>query len=62
MSNLCCLHYYLYHATRGDLLRRAERRDEAVASYRRALALCENTTERRFFQRRIAELGATLHS
>ncbi|MGH2517681.1 MAG: RNA polymerase sigma factor [Ktedonobacterales bacterium] len=52
-------HYHLYHAARADLLRRAGRRDEAIAGYRRALALCENTIERRFFQRRLGELAAT---
>ncbi|MFI5273016.1 MAG: RNA polymerase sigma factor [Ktedonobacterales bacterium] len=49
--------YYLYHATRADLLRRAGRTGEASASYARALALCQNAIERRFLQRRIAELG-----
>jgi RNA polymerase sigma-70 factor (ECF subfamily) len=50
--------YHLYHAARADLLRRAGRREEAAASYRRALALCENQIERRFLQRRIGELAA----
>lgn len=53
--------YYLYHATRADLLRRAGRRAEAVESYRRALRLSQNTVERRFLQRRLAELGGERH-
>jgi RNA polymerase sigma-70 factor (ECF subfamily) len=50
--------YYPYHATRADLLRRAGQRAEAAESYRRALRLCQNTVERRFLQRRLAELGS----
>ncbi len=51
-------HYYLYHAARADLLRRADQTDEAIASYRRALELCQNEIERRFLQRRLSELAA----
>ncbi|HUY76207.1 MAG TPA: sigma-70 family RNA polymerase sigma factor [Ktedonobacterales bacterium] len=50
-------HYHFYHAARADLLRRAGRLDEATASYTRALALCQNTIERRFLQRRLRELA-----
>ncbi|HEX5440182.1 MAG TPA: RNA polymerase sigma factor [Ktedonobacterales bacterium] len=53
-------HYYLYHAARADLLRRAGRMEEATASYREALSLCQNRIERRFLQRRLAELAARL--
>jgi RNA polymerase sigma-70 factor (ECF subfamily) len=53
-------HYYLYHAARADLLRRAGRMEEAAASYREALSLCQNRIERRFLQRRLAELAARL--
>lgn len=49
--------YHLYHAARADLLRRAERRSEALAAYRSALALVQNEPERRFLERRIRELG-----
>jgi RNA polymerase sigma-70 factor (ECF subfamily) len=48
--------YHLWHATRADLLRRLERRDEAIASYQRAHALAQNEVERRFLARRLAEL------
>lgn len=49
-------HYHLYHAARADLLRRAGRSKEAAASYRQALSLCQNRIERRFLQRRLAEI------
>ncbi len=49
--------YHLWHAARADLLRRLGRVAEAVASYRRALALAGNEAERRFLARRIAELA-----
>ncbi|MEA2345411.1 MAG: polymerase sigma-70 factor, subfamily [Thermoanaerobaculia bacterium] len=45
--------YHLWHATRADLLRRLNRRDEALASYRRAYELTANEAERRFLARRI---------
>jgi RNA polymerase sigma-70 factor (ECF subfamily) len=47
--------YHLWHATRADLLRRLNRSDEALASYRRAYELTANEPERRFLARRIAE-------
>jgi RNA polymerase sigma-70 factor, ECF subfamily len=50
--------YQYFHSTRGDLLRRLGRRDEARAEYERALELARIEPERRFLQRRIAELGA----
>ena len=49
-------HYHLWHATRGDLLRRSGRPGEASAAYRRAIALTDNGAERRFLERRIREL------
>ena len=50
--------YVYLHATRADLLRRLDRRSEAAAAYRRALALATNATERRFLERRLAEVEA----
>jgi RNA polymerase sigma-70 factor, ECF subfamily len=49
--------YYLYHASRADLLRRGERLEDAAASYARALELCQNSVERRFLQRRLSEVA-----
>jgi RNA polymerase sigma-70 factor (ECF subfamily) len=50
-------HYQPFHATRADLLRRAGRTADAVVAYRAALALTTNDTERRFLERRLAELA-----
>jgi RNA polymerase sigma-70 factor (ECF subfamily) len=49
--------YHLWHAARADLLRRLERRAEAAAAYRAALACVGSAPERRFLERRLAELG-----
>ncbi len=49
--------YDVLPAVRADLLRRLGRRDEARAAYGEALALARHDPERRFFQRRIVELG-----
>jgi RNA polymerase sigma-70 factor (ECF subfamily) len=48
--------YRYLHSTRAELLRRLGRRDEARIAYRRALELTPSTPERRFLERRIAEL------
>jgi RNA polymerase sigma-70 factor (ECF subfamily) len=48
--------YQYLHSTRADLLRRLGRADEARASYRRALELAKAEPERRFLERRLAEL------
>jgi RNA polymerase sigma-70 factor, ECF subfamily len=49
-------HYHLFHAARGDLLRRLERADDAASAYRRALGLTENPAERAFLQGRLDAL------
>lgn len=49
--------YHLAHAARADLCRRLGRRAEARTSYRRALALVRQGPERRFLERRLAEVG-----
>ena len=48
--------YYLFHAVRADLLRRLGRHREAALAYGAAIARVENTVERRFLERRLAEL------
>jgi RNA polymerase sigma-70 factor (ECF subfamily) len=50
--------YHLLHATRADFLRRLGRQAEAAVSYRRALELAGNATERAFLERRLRECGA----
>ena len=48
--------YHLLHATRADLLRRLDRRDEAATAYQTAAALAANAAERRFLEQRQQEL------
>jgi RNA polymerase sigma-70 factor, ECF subfamily len=48
--------YHLLHAARADFLRRLERRDEAAAAYRQALALEMNAADRNFLERRLADV------
>ena len=50
--------YRYVHSTRAELLRRLGRREAAGDSYRRALVLTHDNAERRFLERRLAELGA----
>jgi RNA polymerase sigma-70 factor (ECF subfamily) len=49
--------YHLAHSARADLCRRLGRTAEARASYQEALNLARQEPERRFLQRRLAELG-----
>ncbi|MEA2370016.1 MAG: hypothetical protein QOH12_410 [Solirubrobacteraceae bacterium] len=49
--------YRYLHSTRGDLLRRLGRADEAREAYDRALDLAHDPTERRFLERRVDELS-----
>jgi RNA polymerase sigma factor (sigma-70 family) len=48
--------YQYLHSTRGELLRRLGRTDEAREAFERALALARSEPERLFLERRIAEL------
>jgi RNA polymerase sigma-70 factor, ECF subfamily len=48
--------YHLAHAARADLCRRIGKTEEARISYHRALALTQQEPERRFLERRLAEL------
>jgi RNA polymerase sigma-70 factor (ECF subfamily) len=50
--------YHYLHATRAELLRRLDRVDDARAAYDRALGLVHSDAERRFLERRLAELPA----
>jgi RNA polymerase sigma-70 factor, ECF subfamily len=49
--------YHLLPAARADLLRRLGRLSEAAAAYRDALALVGNETDRRFLERRLAQVA-----
>jgi RNA polymerase sigma-70 factor (ECF subfamily) len=48
--------YHLFHATRGDLLARTGRAEEAASAFELAASLTENSTERDFLARRAAEV------
>jgi RNA polymerase sigma-70 factor (ECF subfamily) len=49
--------YHYLHATRGELLRRLDRAEEARAAYERALELVHSDAERRFLEQKVAELS-----
>jgi RNA polymerase sigma-70 factor, ECF subfamily len=48
--------YHLLHAARADLLRRTGSYADAANSYRRALELVSNETERRYLQKRLRSM------
>ena len=48
--------YHLFHAARADLLRRIGSSAEAAESYKRALELVTNDSERRYLERRLREV------
>jgi RNA polymerase sigma-70 factor (ECF subfamily) len=50
------LSYHLTHAARAELCRRAGRVQDARAAYEEAIALVRQEPERRFLERRLAEL------
>jgi RNA polymerase sigma-70 factor (ECF subfamily) len=54
--------YHLYHAARADLLRRLGRHGEARDAYGAALLLEPPTRDRRFVERRLAELKDSAHA
>jgi RNA polymerase sigma-70 factor (ECF subfamily) len=49
--------YHLAHSARADLYRRLDRPLEAADAYRRALSLARQEPERRFLERRLAEVS-----
>ena len=50
--------YHYLHSTRGELLRRLDRPEEARDEYERSLELVHSDAERRFLERRLASLRA----
>jgi RNA polymerase sigma-70 factor, ECF subfamily len=63
LANVNLADYQPYHAARADLLTRAERIDEAIAAYDRAIELTTNAAEREFLSRQrqhAVQLAATL--
>jgi len=53
--------YYLYHAARGDLLRRLKRHEESKAAYSRAIELTTNPVEQKYMRRRIDQMDERVH-
>jgi len=51
------INYHLAHSARAELCRRLGRIEDARSSYKRALSLAQQEPERRFLQRRLAELS-----
>ena len=51
--------YYPFHVVRADLLRRSGQLEEAIESYERAIALCDNPAERSHLKRQIDLLTGT---
>ncbi|MEP7157531.1 MAG: DUF6596 domain-containing protein, partial [Betaproteobacteria bacterium] len=51
--------YYLLHAARADLLRRAQRFPEARSAYEQALMRVKNGAERAYLRRRLAEVSVS---
>ena len=49
-------HYYLFHASRADLLRRLHRLQEAATAYTRALSLATNKVEQQYIRKRLIEV------
>lgn len=49
--------YHLLHSTRGELLHRLGRSNEAATEFGRALELATNDVDRRYLARRLAELA-----
>jgi len=48
--------YHLLHAARADLLRRLGSSSEAAKSYKQAITMATNDSERRFLERRLREI------
>ena len=54
--------YHLAHAAQADMCRRLGRTEQARDAYNAALALARQEPERRFLERRLAELSERLGS
>jgi RNA polymerase sigma-70 factor, ECF subfamily len=52
--------FHLLHSTRADLLRRIGDSNGAANSYRRALTLVKNDSERRYLERRLDEVQCSI--
>jgi predicted RNA polymerase sigma factor len=57
VDHLALDHFHYLHSTRGELLRRLGRNDDAREAFSRALALVHDEAERRLLERRLADLS-----
>ncbi|HKN83303.1 MAG TPA: RNA polymerase sigma factor [Pyrinomonadaceae bacterium] len=57
-ANGALKHYYLFHASRADLLRRLGRFNEATAAYNVALSLTTNRVEQNYINKRLDEISS----
>jgi RNA polymerase sigma-70 factor (ECF subfamily) len=57
-DHLALEHFHYLHSTRGELLRRLGRTEDAREAFGRALALVHDEAERRLLERRLADLAA----
>ncbi|MEQ1786223.1 MAG: RNA polymerase sigma factor [Acidimicrobiales bacterium] len=58
VDSLALDRYHLFHATRGDLLERLDRRAEAADAFHRAIDLATNDQERAYLERRLARASS----
>jgi RNA polymerase sigma-70 factor (ECF subfamily) len=59
-ANGALQNYYLFHASRADLLRRLHRFDEATAAYETALSLTSNEVEQNYIRGRLRSISASI--
>ena len=59
-ANSALQNYYLFHASRADLLRRLNRFDEATAAYETALSLTTNHVEQNYIRGRLRSISASI--
>ena len=58
-ANGALQNYYLFHASRADLLRRLHRYDEAATAYETALSLTTNQVEQNYIRGRLRSISAS---
>ena len=59
-ANGALQNYYLFHASRADLLRRLHRFDEATSAYEIALSLTSNEVEQNYIRGRLRSISASI--
>jgi RNA polymerase sigma-70 factor (ECF subfamily) len=59
-ANGALQNYYLFYASRADVLRRLHRFDEATAAYETALSLTTNRVEQNYIRGRLRSISASI--